>query len=248
MRLPSPSNVLLILFWAKFLLSSVFAQVPSNMNTRGIAYPSFRFTRYKFLTINTTDMATSLGYTQATWDLPGSNSIESVGYDGLGDATTVVNEMGFTPNQWDCFINHYAYYAWTQLESKGVLQYFLNLGWDSSLWFAAVDKSSYPPVYQKPWSQLTADQQSNATELCYFEGLWNGIGLMYWTSTPPTFPPTPAPSSTGVPSLPGTSPPAIPAEINQPNSNPSSSAAFSRTLMSSVAYPMTALILAANRF
>ena len=72
---------------------------------------------------------------RTNWDEPGTNTFEAIGYEGLPpNAADKVKAIGFTEETWDCWMNHYEFYDWSELETKGVQHYFEALGWTSDTW------------------------------------------------------------------------------------------------------------------
>ena len=77
-----------------------------------------------------------------------------------------------------------------------VQEYALAIGWTESTWG---DLNDMPSTYNQFWDELTDAQRGNATELCYFEEIWNEEKLQFWTTGPPTDSPTLAPSMSMAP-------------------------------------------------
>jgi hypothetical protein len=195
--------------WCALLLSSknhgISGQRPPNEDSRGIEYPTFRYVQYRYLDRVTMAQASTLGYSEATWDRPGTNSVERIGFADQGLGQEVLTQMGFTEEVWDCYVNHYLYYEWADLVDLGVQEYMINLGWTEEIWGDPFDN----PIYDLFWEELTDEQRGNATEICYFEQIWDRSSLQSWTTGPPTDPPSPAPSAptsstTSAPSSPTT--------------------------------------------
>ncbi|KAL7544837.1 hypothetical protein ACHAWF_008202 [Thalassiosira exigua] len=115
----------------------------------------------------------SLSYTKNSWNNLGSAQIESLSWGELtkhqrSDAFT----LGFYQRTWDCFQNHYRGYEWEELstDSQDALQVF---GWSQTSW----EKNEEPPSYNNTWDRLSENEQSVATDLCFFEDNWNGNNL-----------------------------------------------------------------------
>ena len=199
----------------------VNGQIPvstNSSNSHGIEYPVSRYRQYAFLSEEMKALVDDLGYTENTWNHPGSDTIELIGYDGLPpNAQDVVGQLNITKGQWDCYINHYRFLEWKQLtfivstdsffdntdrksNVLNVQQYYSMLGWNEDLWMMSkVDDNQIPESELHFWDELSPDQQLGAMELCYFEHTWNDETLQDWTTRPPTVPPTAAPTTTSKP-------------------------------------------------
>ena len=196
----------------------VNGQIPvstNSSNSHGIEYPVSRYRQYAFLSEEMKALVDDLGYTENTWNHPGSDTIELIGYDGLPpNAQDVVGQLNITKGQWDCYINHYRFLEWKQLtfivstdsffdntdrksNVLNVQQYYSMLGWNEDLWMMSkVDDNQIPESELHFWDELSPDQKLGAMELCYFEHTWNDETLQDWTTRPPTVPPTSAPTTT----------------------------------------------------
>ena len=196
----------------------VNGQIPvstNSSNSHGIEYPVSRYRQYAFLSEEMKALVDDLGYTENTWNHPGSDTIELIGYDGLPPhGQDVVGQLNITKGQWDCYINHYRFLEWKQLtfivstdsffdntdrksNVLNVQQYYSMLGWNEDLWMMSkVDDNQIPESELHFWDELSPDQQLGAMELCYFEHTWNDETLQDWTTRPPTVPPTSAPTTT----------------------------------------------------
>jgi hypothetical protein len=169
MRLSFPRAVFPLFFLAPLVV---------NANSRGIAYPSFRYVEYDTLNADTVALATSLGYDADYWNKPGTNPTESSAYANLGMGQETISKLGFNSEQWDCYVNHYldASYFWDELPGKGVQDYLIGIGYNEDVW----ESRSQPEAYYKDWDELTQDEQGNATELCYFQEIWDREALVDW--------------------------------------------------------------------
>ena len=136
-------------------------------------------------------LQTDLGYTEATWNVPGTNNLESNAFDSLPapQQTAITDTLQWTDDQWDCHINHFDDYNWVELNQAGVQQYWVALGWSQTSWEGIAPA---PASEEKEWGALTASEKTAAEMLCYFEELWNGLDL----SAGSTASPTAAPDST----------------------------------------------------
>jgi len=121
-----------------------------------------------------------LKYTEETWNLPGSNAeIEEISYvDLTNNGKAGVISLGMTEEVYDCHINHYYGYWWSNLEEVGLDQYYSILGWNADLWDN--DDGEVPDSEELYWSELTSAQQLAASNVCFFEDLWNGESIPDW--------------------------------------------------------------------
>jgi hypothetical protein len=165
-------------FSAAFALSS-FAVLCSGhessrllANSRGIAEPEFRYVAWADLNPADSLVAENgLGYSENTWNNPGSADVEILSFGALSAAqTTAATALGFTEVVWDCFVNHYDDYFWADLATEGVQQYFVALGWTEDSWTEAAD----PPASEDfVFAELSSEEQTAAKEICFTEALWN---------------------------------------------------------------------------
>mmetsp|Transcript_18071 Transcript_18071/g.31126 ORF Transcript_18071/g.31126 Transcript_18071/m.31126 type:complete len:148 (-) Transcript_18071:125-568(-) len=114
-----------------------------------------------------------------SWDELGTNYIEQYSYDELyenGKAGAMA--LGFSDEMWDCHINHYQGYWWSDLEDSGLDQYLIVLGWDENSWDNI--NAPVPETETLYWDSLTPEEQSAARQICYFEDVWNGVPIPDW--------------------------------------------------------------------
>jgi hypothetical protein len=149
-----------------------------NANSRGIAYPSFRYVEYDTLSAETIALATELGYDAANWNTPGTNPTEGIAYANLGAAQQTIVDLGFDSQQWDCYVNHHLdnFDFWDELQDNVVKGYLMGIGYTQDNW----DSGSPPESSYKDWVELTTEEQANATELCYFQETWDRVSLVDW--------------------------------------------------------------------
>lgn len=124
-----------------------------------------------------------------TWNVPGTGRIEKESFDKIirdskKKNTTVAQTlliMGWTPDMYDCYINHYTSYSWEDLEEKtGTVQYWADLGWNSTTWGGRGPDRSLPPTANMAWNELSEQEKQAAINLCYFEELWDMTPLDQW--------------------------------------------------------------------
>lgn len=152
------------------------------------ARPEFRYTPFESLDQTSQNIALAkLGYTPQTWNVHRLASIERRGWDALtSDQLDGADQLGFTENTWDCFVNHYESYDWETIVDKGVHMHYEELGWNENNWNGAGES---PDTEGKWWEQLSKVQQEAAGQLCFFEDNWN----MKDMNPNPTFFPYPMP-------------------------------------------------------
>ena len=153
-----------------------------------------------------------LGYTEDTWNYPGTAEIETISFTDLSvDQTGAAVSLGFTEDTWNCYQNHYTGYEWSDLKDYGFQVYWEELGYDQESWNGLTDP---PEVYYLTWAELNESQKNAAGKVCYFEQTWNMLDLNDWaweaddppikpinTDPTPPVPPTPPapPSDTEIP-------------------------------------------------
>ena len=155
-----------------------------STNTRGIECPDFRYVEYSALDQTTEDAAMALGYSEGTWNTPGTQDVEELSFSTIvaADAAdeALLTIIGFTEVQYDCYVNHYEDYSWAELATEGVQEFFVALGWTEDF----LGNGTGPPASEdKGWSELTAAEQTAAGEICYFEELWDGDSLLNFGSS-----------------------------------------------------------------
>ena len=188
-------HLLPLVYWTILFLTKrpVEAQVPPDLNTRGVPYPEVRFRQYEYLDNATIEAISRLGYSESTWNRPGEEMIEMIPFDDLGlMAPNTVLSLGFTRESWDCYMTHYTgdNYLWSDLATRGVQDYLIALGWTEQEW-----GRNFPDIYDDLWDELSPEARANATELCYFQYTWDRESLTIWTTGPPTDSPTDAPTT-----------------------------------------------------
>ncbi|GAX28890.1 hypothetical protein FisN_20Lh196 [Fistulifera solaris] len=125
-------------------------------------------------------LASELGYDKGTWNTPGTADIEYYSIEGLAEAerqddTNKISEMGFSDEQWDCYVHHYISFSWEALESVGVDSHFTSLGWSQLSWDGETDE--VPASEEKSWEELSDEERSGAVGLCYIHQTWDGYSL-----------------------------------------------------------------------
>lgn len=125
-------------------------------------------------------LALELGYDQDTWNTPGTANIEYYSirllYEAeLEDAHGKISELGFSDEQWDCYVHHYISFSWKTLEEIGVDIHFISLGWSKSSWEGEINE--VPASEEKSWDELTEEERAGARGICYIFQTWDGYSL-----------------------------------------------------------------------
>jgi hypothetical protein len=153
-----------------------------------IPYPGFRFVAWRDAKPLTRALATVLGYSRSTWNIPGTNGIESLSYETIeltldGEILEAINDLEFTEPGWDCWVNHYFDYDWVELEQLRISDAFVALGWKSETWVDE-NEDSWPDTESKHWFELTVEERIAARRLCYNQELWDKIRITAYWGTP----------------------------------------------------------------
>lgn len=172
-------------------------------------FPYFRFKLWSDLSSAALSHAGTLQYDVSTWNLPGTNSIESYAYDSIPTQAmkTAIDGLGFTPEVWDCYINHYRGYDWDELEDIGVQALFETVGWKEDDWGK---EDGTIKAEEKLWEKLKDKEREALAQVCYTEELWDDVVFSDWESLPENPNPTAAPASAPTPSQPTGSSPSEP--------------------------------------
>lgn len=104
--------------------------------------------------------------------------LEKVAYiDLTTEEKTHVSTLDLNEDKWDCFVNHYNGFYWSNLEDMDVAVYWKVLGWSESSWD---DETSLPDTEDMTWDELSSEQQEAAYKLCYFDKSWDWVVLSEW--------------------------------------------------------------------
>ena len=159
-------------------------------NQEEVPIPRQRYQRWSALTItqNQTKIAAErLTYTETTWEEPPFAIIEMT---AMLDLTTsqqdAALEFGYTEDTWDCFINHYNGYDWSDLVTWNQALYLEALGWTANIWDNEL-KNEYPASESTDWTDLTDIEKQAAANICYFQELWDQLPFSTndWVNTSP---------------------------------------------------------------
>jgi hypothetical protein len=155
--------------------------VMETMAQSDIRLPYLRYSSWNGLNETLRASAARLGYTLDTWNTF-SARIEKMSYRSIYVASAgkvidwdeiITQQMGYTPTQWDCYINHYSDQGWKNLHRIGVQRHFVQLGWNQTRW----EEKNSPESRSKHWTDLTDAEQDAATAVCYFQQTWDGDAL-----------------------------------------------------------------------
>ena len=98
------------------LAATATAQGKVNFEREFDDFPGFRYTPWDSLSSYMQGLASMAGYTIDTWDNMGSSNFEGMAWSDLeSDAKGALKEMGFYESTWDCYVNHYSSYSWSEL-------------------------------------------------------------------------------------------------------------------------------------
>jgi hypothetical protein len=133
----------------------------------------------------------TLKYKDTTWNKPMTAEIELLDlttiYEDSPEQEEAIYLLGIEDwFQWDCYINHFYNYGWTELADPelpdgDVTRLLIQLGWSEASYNGDVDP---PESEDLLWNELSADQQETATNLCYFEEIWNQeLSIPEWSSS-----------------------------------------------------------------
>jgi hypothetical protein len=199
------------------------------------ANPNITFPYFRYVDFNAMDMTSqetaknTLKYKDKTWNLPFTAKIEMLDLTSIElespEQELAVYDLGFEDwIQWDCYINHFENYDWIELVDPelpdgGFQRFLIQLGYNEASYN---EEGAAPESEDLYWKELSDDQQEAATNLCYFEEIWNEeLSIPEWsnhyTASPTTSNmPSDAPSlmPSDVPSLmPSDMPSAVPTPI-----------------------------------
>ena len=142
-----------------------------------IARPNIRFTRWS--KVNETDresLSKFLGYDEFTWNILRLNEVEQKGYFELvyfeKDVATSI--LGLDEEGWDCWINHYDSYGWSDLVRRGLDVHWRGLGYTEESWNEEIDS---PASEGKSWAELNEWERTHGTELCFNQETWDQIDM-----------------------------------------------------------------------
>lgn len=132
-------------------------------------FPTIPLTVWAELTVHQQGNATILGYNETTWDYPGidmkSVNTSFLRWDALSDEQQLAAAaLDLAEFYWDCLIQHYDNYPWSDLKAKGVKHLYEALNWNYASWHGIV---APPSSNNQTFGQLGRGQQIAAKQLCY---------------------------------------------------------------------------------
>jgi hypothetical protein len=149
---------------------------------------------------------------ETTWNFPDSAEIELLSLESIADIPedvafktpfqVITETLSIDEESWDCWLNHFWDYFWSELEAEDLTLYFEILGWTQETWDDDSEDGPEPETEELFWDELSPDQKTAALYICYFPELWNDVEIREWTYVPPVdgvvVPVTAAPTSSPV--------------------------------------------------
>jgi hypothetical protein len=158
-----------------------------------IVKPHVRYIPWLQLQDSIRQSAELVAYDADTWNEPGTAVIEELDWESIRVATPksipILQSMGLYGPTWDCYINHYGGFFWSELTPE-VQQAYETLGWTETTW----NSGAVVPVSETtPWIELSEAERAAAERVCYFDKLWDRIPLTEWgnSTKDETTPPSP---------------------------------------------------------
>lgn len=147
----------------------------------GVAWPEERYWPWRLLDSDEKQLLQKAGWTETTWDRPGTAGFELMSWNTLPASTREsLEDWGFYRAQWNCYMNHYDDYDWFELVMEDVAQYFVNFGWTEDTWR---DQTDIPEAWTADWDDLSDAQQDAAWEICYVRETWDDVPLTQWSES-----------------------------------------------------------------
>lgn len=156
----------------KFFSLTIGFVVLAGNNVQGQeVYPEMRYTSHYLLPSSAKAGASTLGYSRDTWNIPGTAKVEILSYETLlARDSSNVNALAAVSlddeDTWDCYVNHFVDYDWSELEEWGIAEAMETLGWTESMWN---DGSGEAVTEDLDWSELSLAQKEAADFICYFQ-------------------------------------------------------------------------------
>ena len=124
-------------------------------------------------------IASNIGYDRTSWDNLEMSDMESLRYVDLSEEEQLgVMSLGMDADKWDCYMNHYNGYFWSDLQVLGVASFYETLGYSLLSWDYELE---YVETEDMNWSELSSEQQDAAHKLCFFQNSWDWISLSEWS-------------------------------------------------------------------
>jgi len=120
-------------------------------NSRNIPVPMFRYNPWDELTPEVQKLASKAKYDEKNWNTFNRKTLEHKDFEMIGqqhpEVLQALKDIGFTAEQWDCYMSHYRTYDWHDLDDAGVQEYFETLGWTRQMWI----EQDEPDVFGMYW-------------------------------------------------------------------------------------------------
>ncbi len=132
-----------------------------------------RYVPWNELSSDQQTLASTLDYTETSWNELGINPIENLDWARLPrEQKNAASLLGYSQFSWDCWQNHYQSYRWIDLGQPYIQasQWWEELGWDIYSWNRYNDA---PSTDDKNWYELNVEQRVAAAQLCYFRTSWD---------------------------------------------------------------------------
>lgn len=144
-------------------------------------YPHTRYTEWDELEPDEQYIARSLGYARSSWNSVSQTlSIEKSAFSVLSaEQQQNIMALDMDEEMWDCFVNHYDDYWWSELELEGIAEDFEALGWTQQMW----NQGGVADTDDLFWRELTVEEQEAAKNVCYKPLTWNLVPLDQWCSS-----------------------------------------------------------------
>eukprot|EP00978_Attheya_sp_CCMP212_P016726 scaffold44029_cov49-Attheya_sp.AAC.1 len=120
---------------------------------------------------NVKDAWDDLGFGGISWTVQGMNKErEEDTWSDLDEEDRALAEIvGFTGDSWDCQINHYNGYNWTDIKNAHLTEYFETIGYNKVMWEEDEDAN----IVGKAWGEIEAKAQGALEGICWTQDLWD---------------------------------------------------------------------------
>lgn len=138
---------------------------------RAQQYPDVRFTVYSDLPTVARTASLALGYTKDTWNLPGTAKVEDFSYETLVSlnpaVTNALESISLNDeDSWDCYMNHFEDYDWSELVEFDLASPMRALGWTRNMWDLGASEAITEDL---DWDELSEQQREAAEFICYLQ-------------------------------------------------------------------------------
>jgi hypothetical protein len=174
--------------WRRLLMCLVLPAVVTakiNWDTHYDDLPVVRFTEWSALPAAHQAVATTAGYEQGTWNQLSTADMELSSWTELAaDTREALDQLGFTPFQWDCYMNHFQAQTWAEIVDRGLDDAAEILGYTEELW----TNDGLTATDALTWDNLTDGQGWAAASFCYFSDSWDEIAIPNMLNLPTPYP------------------------------------------------------------